>query len=111
VPQVYRHIVLAVHHLPSGRFGALGISRREELMYKPLRFGSLAELVSDYKAGYEAWWHKLLKVGPPPRRGRLAAACAEARPGAPVLYWVQGCACELCLPLCPAGARGPARGA
>lgn len=60
--QVYRHIVLAVHHLPSGRYGALGLSRRSELMYKPLRFSSLAELVGDFKAGYERWWHQLLKV-------------------------------------------------
>ncbi len=60
--QVYRHIVLAVHHLPSGRYGALGLSRRSELMYKPLRFSSLAELVGDFRAGYEHWWHQLLKV-------------------------------------------------
>jgi hypothetical protein len=79
---MYRHIVLAVHHLPSGRFGALGLSRRDALMYKPLRFSSLAELVADFKAGYEAWWHALLKVG---RRaegaGRRArgAACRRRR--------------------------------
>ncbi len=32
----YRHIVLAVHF--NGCYGALGLSRRKNLMYKPLTF-------------------------------------------------------------------------
>lgn len=31
-----RHVVLGVHH--NGRFGTLGLSRREDLMFKPLKF-------------------------------------------------------------------------
>lgn len=59
---VHRHIVLVVHHRQSGKYGALGISRRSNLMYKDLVFGSMGELLSDYKASYEGWWHELLKV-------------------------------------------------
>ena len=33
---VYRHIVLGLHS--SGRYGAVGLSRREDLMYKPLKY-------------------------------------------------------------------------
>lgn len=45
-----RHIVLAVHHPASGQWGALGISRRRDLMDKPLgSHGSLADLMQDYK--------------------------------------------------------------
>ena len=34
-----RHVVLAVHHHPSQKWGSLGISRREELAYKVWRGG------------------------------------------------------------------------
>ncbi|GAX80038.1 hypothetical protein CEUSTIGMA_g7477.t1 [Chlamydomonas eustigma] len=60
--ETYRHIVLVIHHAPSQKWGALGISRREELMFKDLAFDSLSELVADFKAGYEKWWHKLHKA-------------------------------------------------
>jgi hypothetical protein len=52
VLQVYRHIVLAVHDPSTGLFGALGISRRGDLMYKPLAFASLAVLLADYQQAY-----------------------------------------------------------
>ena len=32
----HRHVVLGVHH--NGKFGTLGLSRREDLMFKPLKF-------------------------------------------------------------------------
>ena len=51
-----------MHHVPSDKWGALGISRRAELMDKDLLFDSLADLMSDYKAAYEKWWHALVKV-------------------------------------------------
>jgi hypothetical protein len=41
--------VLAVHHVPTGKWGALGISRRSNLMFKPLGAGSLADLMADFK--------------------------------------------------------------
>ena len=59
---VYRHIVLAVLHVPSGCWGALGLSRRKELMYKELKFASFADLMREYKERYEQWWHKVLKI-------------------------------------------------
>lgn len=57
-----RHIVLAVYHTPSRRFGALGLSRRDDLMYKELQYDTLAELMLDFKMSYEKWWHQLLKI-------------------------------------------------
>ena len=48
--------------MPSNKWGALGISRRSELMYKEMSYDSLADLVLDYQQGYEQWWHKLLKA-------------------------------------------------
>ena len=56
----FRHIVLGVNL--GGRYGALGISRREDLMYKPPAFRTLSELVLDYEAAYGRCWHVLKKV-------------------------------------------------
>lgn len=44
---VYRHIVLGLH--TAGRYGAIGLSRRDDLMYRPLKYTvshlmSLAEM-------------------------------------------------------------------
>ena len=57
---VHRHIVLAVRH--AGKWGALGISRRSTLMNKDIVFDTLADLVENYRASYEACYHKLLTV-------------------------------------------------
>ena len=59
---VYRHIVLVVHDVKGNMFGALGISRRDNLMFKPLVYTSLSLLIQDYVKAYESWWHKVLKV-------------------------------------------------
>lgn len=56
----FHHIVLGVHS--GGRFGALGISRREDLMFKPLELRSLMDLVQDFEAAYRGYWHTLRKV-------------------------------------------------
>nr|XP_054386843.1 tubulinyl-Tyr carboxypeptidase 1 isoform X1 [Pongo abelii] len=56
----FRHIVLGVNF--SGRYGALGMSRREDLMYKPPAFRTLSELVLDFEAAYGRCWHVLKKV-------------------------------------------------
>ncbi|XP_028836865.1 tubulinyl-Tyr carboxypeptidase 1 [Denticeps clupeoides] len=56
----FSHIVLAVHC--GGRFGALGISRRRDLMFKPLEFRTLADLLQEYQGAYRAYWHTLRKV-------------------------------------------------
>ncbi|XP_010877333.2 tubulinyl-Tyr carboxypeptidase 1 [Esox lucius] len=54
------HIVLGVHS--GGRFGALGISRRDDLMFKPLEFRTLADLVQEFEGAYRGYWHTLRKV-------------------------------------------------
>eukprot|EP00959_Pyramimonas_sp_CCMP1952_P267862 5600442-Pyramimonas_sp.AAC.1 len=59
---VYRHIVLVIRHRPSNKYGALGLSRRVELMYKELGYESMSAILSDYKESYEAWWHTVEKV-------------------------------------------------
>jgi hypothetical protein len=50
----------AVHYTVAGT--QVGLSRREELMFKELRFDSLAALLEDYKLSYERWWHTVQKV-------------------------------------------------
>jgi tubulinyl-Tyr carboxypeptidase len=57
---VHRHIVLAIRY--DGKWGAIGISRRSNLMNKPIKYSSLAELVDDFKDSYEDCHHKLLTV-------------------------------------------------
>jgi hypothetical protein len=52
VPQVYRHIVLALCDTSTGLYGALGISRCSQLMDKQLQYTSLAALVADYMDAY-----------------------------------------------------------
>jgi hypothetical protein len=47
---VHRHIVLAIQF--NGLWGALGISRRDNLMNKPVTFASLYDLVTDYTTSY-----------------------------------------------------------
>ncbi|XP_053458160.1 tubulinyl-Tyr carboxypeptidase 1 isoform X2 [Nycticebus coucang] len=57
----FRHIVLGVNF--GGRYGALGMSRREDLMYKPPAFRTLSDLVLDFEAAYSRCWHVLKKIG------------------------------------------------
>ncbi|XP_052269429.1 tubulinyl-Tyr carboxypeptidase 1-like [Dreissena polymorpha] len=61
----HRHVVLGIYH--GGRYGALGMSRREDLMYKPLIYKSLSELIVDYERAYRKYWHdvKKIKIGLP----------------------------------------------
>eukprot|EP00761_Pharyngomonas_kirbyi_P010264 gb/GECH01010283.1/.p1 GENE.gb/GECH01010283.1/~~gb/GECH01010283.1/.p1 ORF type:complete len:299 (+),score=52.23 gb/GECH01010283.1/:1-897(+) len=56
----YRHVVLAVRH--GDRFGSVGLSRKEELYYKPLVFQTLSDLIADFKAAYEKNGHVLASV-------------------------------------------------
>ncbi|KAK1894089.1 Tubulinyl-Tyr carboxypeptidase 1 [Dissostichus eleginoides] len=56
----FHHIVLGVHC--GGRFGALGTSRREDLMFKPLEFRTLMDLVQEFEGAYRGYWHTLRKV-------------------------------------------------
>ncbi|BHF71821.1 Tubulinyl-Tyr carboxypeptidase 1 [Sparganum proliferum] len=59
------HIVLGIYC--RGYFGALGMSRREDLMYKPLEFHCLSDLVGSYLKAYASYEHivQKLKIGGP----------------------------------------------
>lgn len=56
----YGHIVLAVRY--SGKLGAIGLSRRADLMFKSWGFDTLSDLILNYKQSYEKWSHKLNKI-------------------------------------------------
>ncbi|KAF3701295.1 Vasohibin-1 [Channa argus] len=56
----FHHIVLGLHI--GGRFGALGMSRREDLMFKRLEFRTLMDLVQEFDGAYRGYWHTLRKV-------------------------------------------------
>eukprot|EP00079_Xenopus_tropicalis_P028590 XP_012823571.1 PREDICTED: vasohibin-1 isoform X1 [Xenopus tropicalis] len=56
----FRHIVLGLHW--GNHFGALGISRRDDLMYKPLKHRTLSDLLADFQDAYSKCWHTLRKV-------------------------------------------------
>ncbi|XP_062617576.1 tubulinyl-Tyr carboxypeptidase 2-like isoform X2 [Saccostrea cucullata] len=62
---VHRHVVLGIYY--AGSYGTIGMSRREDLMYKPLVFKSLSDLVFDYEKSYNKFMHdvKKVKVGMP----------------------------------------------
>ena len=57
-----RHLVLAVMHKPSGKWGALGLSRRAQLMDKPAEHSTLSSLVQEFRQAYQRWWHEVLKL-------------------------------------------------
>ena len=52
---IHRHIVLAVRC--QGKWGAIGISRRPNLMYKPVQYDSLAQMIRDYEVSYVSLSH------------------------------------------------------
>ncbi|KAG5501397.1 hypothetical protein JKF63_03210 [Porcisia hertigi] len=59
----YRHIVLVIRtRVAPTLYGALGLSRKSTLMYKPLTYSSLFDLVMDYKREYKALGHELLDI-------------------------------------------------
>lgn len=58
----HKHMVLVLKSIATGKWGAIGISRRPDLMYKPLLYESLYDLIIDYKKSYENNFHRLLNV-------------------------------------------------
>jgi hypothetical protein len=58
--QYYRHIILAVYK--DGKWGALGISRRSNLMYKDFAYYSLWQMLMEYRRCYEESCHRLLSI-------------------------------------------------
>lgn len=57
---VYRHVVLVIRE--GDKYGAVGLSRRADLMFKPLVFNSLQDLILNYKEAYEGNFHALRKI-------------------------------------------------
>ncbi|XP_057582929.1 tubulinyl-Tyr carboxypeptidase 2 isoform X3 [Hippopotamus amphibius kiboko] len=56
----FHHVVLGIYC--SGRYGSLGMSRRAELMDKPLTFRTLSDLVFDFEDSYKKYLHTVKKV-------------------------------------------------
>lgn len=56
----YRHIVLALRH--ENKWGAVGLSRRSNLMFKEMTYPSLCDLIQEYKSAYAACGHRLIKI-------------------------------------------------
>jgi hypothetical protein len=59
---VYRHIVLGVKY--GQLYGALGLSRRTDLAYKPLdgKYDRLSTLIDDYIQSYKNYGHTVLRI-------------------------------------------------
>ena len=61
-----------------GLYGALGISRRASLAHRPMRYGSVSEILTSYREAYEDIGHEVLKVRvglPVPRDPPDAEVC------------------------------------
>jgi len=56
----YHHIVLGV--ASKNVWGAIGISRLKRLMYKPMKFNSLFDLIKEFEESYKFYCHHLLTV-------------------------------------------------
>ena len=62
----------------NSEFGALGISRRASLAHRPMRYGSVSEILTSYREAYEDIGHAVLKVRvglPAPREPPEAEVC------------------------------------
>lgn len=57
----FHHVVLGVYC--NGRYGSLGMSRRQDLMDKPLTHRTLGDLVAEFESSYQKYQHTLAKVG------------------------------------------------
>ncbi|XP_041418473.1 tubulinyl-Tyr carboxypeptidase 2 isoform X2 [Xenopus laevis] len=56
----FHHVVLGIHC--NGHYGTLGMSRRSDLMDKPLTFRTLSELIFDFEESYKKYLHTVKKV-------------------------------------------------
>ncbi|XP_062911875.1 tubulinyl-Tyr carboxypeptidase 2 isoform X2 [Mobula hypostoma] len=56
----FHHVVLGVYY--NGRYGTLGMSRREDLMDKPLVFRTLSDLFFEFEESYRKYLHTVKKV-------------------------------------------------
>ncbi|XP_043860367.1 tubulinyl-Tyr carboxypeptidase 2 isoform X3 [Dromiciops gliroides] len=56
----FHHVVLGIYC--NGRYGSLGMSRRSDLMDKPLTFRTLSDLIFDFEDSYKKYLHTVKKV-------------------------------------------------
>ena len=56
----FYHVVLGLVH--GNRFGAMGLSRRSNLMDKKLDYSSLYDLIMEFEQSYRNCGHRLIKV-------------------------------------------------
>ncbi|XP_078505884.1 tubulinyl-Tyr carboxypeptidase 2 [Lissotriton helveticus] len=56
----FHHVVLGIYC--NGRYGTLGMSRRPDLMDKPLTFRTLTDLICDFEDSYKKYLHSVKKV-------------------------------------------------
>lgn len=54
------HVVLGISY--AGMYGTIGISRRQELMDKPIAFTSLAAMLENFSLSYMKYGHEMKKV-------------------------------------------------
>jgi len=59
---IYRHVILGVKYGQS--YGALGLSRRCDLSYKPLneKYDRLSTLIGDFVCAYQNYGHTVLRI-------------------------------------------------
>ncbi|XP_077668080.1 tubulinyl-Tyr carboxypeptidase 2 isoform X2 [Eretmochelys imbricata] len=56
----FHHVVLGIYC--NGRYGSLGMSRRSDLMDKPLTYRTLTDLVFEFEDSYKKYLHSVKKV-------------------------------------------------
>ncbi|KAJ6666920.1 hypothetical protein lerEdw1_018922 [Lerista edwardsae] len=56
----FHHVVLGIYC--NGRYGSLGMSRRSELMDKPLVYRTLSDLIFEFEESYKKYLHSVKKV-------------------------------------------------
>jgi hypothetical protein len=59
---IHRHVVLGIYDHNTQLFGSLGISRRDELGFKPLKYEFLTDLLNDYINSYKMFLHKVKRI-------------------------------------------------
>ncbi|XP_074674036.1 tubulinyl-Tyr carboxypeptidase 2 isoform X2 [Strix aluco] len=56
----FHHVVLGIYC--NGRYGSLGMSRRSDLMDKPLTYRTLSDLIFEFEDSYKKYLHTVKKV-------------------------------------------------
>ncbi|XP_068259596.1 tubulinyl-Tyr carboxypeptidase 2 [Nyctibius grandis] len=56
----FHHVVLGIYC--NGRYGSLGMSRRSDLMDKPLTYQTLSDLIFEFEDSYKKYLHSVKKV-------------------------------------------------